>query len=85
MSERGYLDDERTDAGMAESGAYVMARRQFAISLTVAFALLALAALMAIGDRHETAAGMAPRRPVVGTAASRAQVAQAATKTLIAA
>jgi hypothetical protein len=40
--------------------------------------------LMAVGVRHETPVGMAARHPLVGAAAARAPVAQAAFKTMIA-
>jgi hypothetical protein len=77
-----YFDEE--NAGAADSGANVMARRQFGISLVVALALLAAAGMMAAGDRHETPVGMDARHALVGAAAARAPMAQAALKTMIA-
>jgi Tfp pilus assembly protein PilX len=84
MSDGRYFDDENADADVADRAVNVMARRQFGISLIVALALLAAAGLMAVGVRHETPVGMAARHPLVGAAAARAAVAQAAFKTMIA-
>jgi hypothetical protein len=77
-----YFDEEKI--GVADSAANVMARRQFGISLIVALALLAAAGVMAAGVRHETPVGMAARHALVGAAAARAPMAQAALKTMIA-
>ena len=84
MSDGRCFDDENADAGVADRAVNVMARRQFGISLIVALVLLAAAGLMAVGVRHETPVGMAARHPLVGAAAARAPMAQAAFKTMIA-
>jgi hypothetical protein len=84
MSDGRYFDDENADAGVADRAVNVMARRQFGISLIVGLALLAAAGLMAVGARHETPVGMVARHPIVGAAAARAPVAQAARATMIA-
>jgi hypothetical protein len=83
MRDGRYFDGDGADAARTDGAINVMARRQFGISLIVAFALLAAAGLMAAGIGHEKAAGMAARRHNVGTATPRAEMAQAALEAVI--
>jgi hypothetical protein len=82
MSHDRYFDHERADGESVDRAVHVMARRQFAISLFVAFALLAAAGLTAARARHETHVGMAARRHGLGAAPPRAPMAQAALQTM---
>ena len=82
MSNDRYFDDARTDRDNIDGAVNLMARRQFAISLIVAFALLAAAGLTAAGARHETPAGMVARHHGLGAAPPRAPMAQAALQTM---
>jgi hypothetical protein len=80
MAGFGSFDEE--DTGVADGAANMMARRQLRFSLIVALVLLAAAGMMAAGVRHETPVGMAARHAVLGAAAARAPVAQAALQTM---
>lgn len=82
MTAGRYFDDDCPDLGLSDGAVNAMARRQFAISLIVGFALLAAAGFMALGVVHEKPAGMAARHDIVGAETSRTEVAQAALKAM---
>ncbi|WP_158817660.1 hypothetical protein [Methylocapsa sp. S129] len=82
MTNGRYFDGDHVDVALTDGAVNVMARRQFGISLIVAFALLAAAGLIALRIHHETAAGMAARPHNVGAEAPRAEVAPAARKAM---
>ena len=55
MTNAAYFDEEASDAGTDDAEVRSMAHRQFGISLVVAFALLALAGLIAVRAPHDEA------------------------------
>lgn len=52
MIDARYFDEENADSAAVDGAVQEMARRQFAMSLAVAFALLAAAALIAVRAPH---------------------------------
>ena len=70
MIDAQYFDEEPADSVSADSAVREMARRQFGLSLVVAFALLAVAGLIAVrAPREETIAVKAAPHRIVGVQA----------------
>lgn len=78
MTEDRIFDGGECDAGLADMQA--MARRQFSVSLVVAFALLAVAGVTMVSAPHEASLEMAAWNNAVE--AARVQVALPALKAL---
>ena len=81
MSDAWYFDEDYRETSLADSAVQAMARRQFGISLVVAFALLAAAALTAVRASHETSAEMAVPHKVVQVDAPRMEIMRPLLKT----
>jgi hypothetical protein len=70
MIDAQYFDEEPADAGVEDGAVQEMARRQLGFSLVVAFALLAVAGLVAVrGSHEETIAAMAAPHRIAGVQA----------------
>jgi hypothetical protein len=66
MANAPYFDEDTLEAGIADGEVRAMAHRQFGISLVVAFALLAVAGLIAVRAPHDQAtAEMVVRHKIV--------------------
>lgn len=76
MTKVRYFDEDAFDAGMADGAVQALARRQFCVSLAVAFALLAAAGLMIVRERHQTPVEMAALHKIMRAEAPRMEVAQ---------
>jgi hypothetical protein len=66
MTNAPYFDEDTLEAGIADGEVRAMAHRQFGISLVVAFALLAVAGLIAVrAPREETIAATSVHHKIV--------------------
>ena len=66
MSDGGYsFDDDASDADFGGASIQAMARRQFGVSLVVGLAMLAVAGLAVVGERHPAPLEMAARHNVI--------------------
>ena len=77
MTNAPYFDEDALEASTADGEVRAMAQRQFGISLIVAFALLAVAGMMAVRAPHDeaTVATAAPHR-IAGVQAPQMVAAQ---------
>jgi hypothetical protein len=78
MTEARYFDEDEREVGLADDAVQIMARRQFAVSLVVAFALLAAAGLAVANGFHAAPYEVAARHKIIRIEAPRIEIAQPA-------
>ena len=78
MTDARYFDEDESEVGLADNAVQIMARRQFAVSLAVAFALLAAAGLAVANGVRVAPYEMAARHKIIRVEAPRIEIAQPA-------
>jgi hypothetical protein len=78
MTDARYFDEDASDAGLVDSDERDMARRQFGVSLVVAFALMAVAAVTAMENIRKAPVERTVRHKIIRIEAPRIEVAEPA-------
>jgi len=76
MTDARYFDEDALDVVSADSAVRDMARRQFGVSLVVAFALLVAAGLASVKGIHVAPAEMTAQHKIIRVEAPRMEIAQ---------
>jgi hypothetical protein len=76
MTDAGYFDEDAREAALDDDVVQEMARRQFGISLVVAFALLAVAGVATVKGIHAAPAEMTAHHRIIHVEAPQTEMAQ---------
>lgn len=76
MTNAHYFDENPLVENEADAAVRNMARRQFAVSLAVGFALLAVAGLTVMRTSHEAPAQMTAQHRIIRVEAPKTQIAE---------